>query len=195
MENLVKDIRRSVRYWWESLVVGLLAIILGIWSLVTPVSALAVFTVFFIVAFFASGIFDIAFAISNRRIMRGWGWVLTGGIIDIMLGLMLLRLPTPVVTIALVYFVGFWILLRSIWAIGSAAEFSTLGVAGWGWLLALAILSLIFAIIFIFSSPIFGGTVVVAFFAVAMIIYGVFRVDLAFQLRKVLKAYEMSHGF
>lgn len=183
MEKAVEIMR--VRYWWESLIVGMLAILLGIWSLVTPLPALRAVTILFIISFFISGIIDIAFALSNRRIIKGWGWVLTGGIIDLLLALMLLGLPAPAATIVVIYFIGFWILFRSIWAIGSAAELNALGVKGWGWLLALAILSLIFAIVFIFSSPIFGGTVIVAFFATAMIIYGIFRIDLAFQLKRI----------
>lgn len=185
MKKRVEGVRNTVKYWWISLIIGFLAILLGIWSLVTPVSALAALTIVFIVAFFISGIIEIAFAVSNRHIMKGWGWTLTGGIVDILLGVMLMCLPAPMVTVALIYFIGFWIMLRSIWAIGASAELNTLGVRGWGWLLALAILSLIFSIIFIFSSPIFGGVFVVAFFATAMLIYGVFRIYLAFQLKSI----------
>lgn len=185
MKDVIKGVRNTVKYWWISLVIGLLAIILGVWSLVTPVDALYALTTVFIIAFFVSGLIEIIFAISNRHLMKGWGWTLSGGIIDILLGVMLVALPTPMVTVALIYFVGFWIMLRSIWAIGAASELQSLGVRGWGWMLALAILALIFSIIFIFSSPIFGGGFVVAFFAVSMLIYGVFRIYLAVQFKSI----------
>lgn len=79
-------------------------------------------------------------------------------------------------------------MLRSLWAIGGASELGSLGVRGWGWLLAMAIIGFIFSVVFIFSSPIFGGAFVVAFFSAAMIIYGVFRIWLGFKLRALKRA-------
>ena len=101
---------------------------------------------------------------------------------------MLAASPAPVATAVLIYFVGFWIMLRSLWAIGGASELGSLGVRGWGWLLAMAIIGFIFSVVFIFSSPIFGGAFVVAFFSTAMIIYGVFRIWLGFKLRALKRA-------
>ena len=127
-------------------------------------------------------------AAGNRRRLRGWGWALTGGIVDVLLGIMLAAAPAPAATAVLIYFVGFWIMLRSLWAIGGASELSALGVRGWGWLLALAIASFIFSLVFIFSSPIFGGAFVVAFFSTAIIAYGLFRIWLAVKLKAVKDA-------
>ena len=59
---------------------------------------------------------------------------------------------------------------------------------GQKWLLAMAIIGFIFSVVFIFSSPIFGGAFVVAFFSTAMIIYGVFRIWLSFKLRALKRA-------
>lgn len=187
MSDLVEQMRGAVRHWWTSLVIGLLAVILGVWCFITPMSTLGALTMLFIVAFFACGIFEVVFAVANRH-MHGWGWTLSGGIVDLLLGFMLAASPAPVATAVLIYFVGFWIMLRSLWAIGGASELGSLGVRGWGWLLAMAIIGFIFSVVFIFSSPIFGGAFVVAFFSTAMIIYGVFRIWLGFKLRALKRA-------
>lgn len=188
MKDLVEEIRGAVRHWWTSLIIGLLAVVLGVWCIFTPMATLGALTMLFIAAFLVSGLFEIIFAVGNRRHLRGWGWALTGGIVDMLLGIMLAAAPAPAATAVLVYFVGFWIMLRSLWAIGGASELSALGVRGWGWLLALAIASFIFSLVFIFSSPIFGGTFVVAFFSTAMIVYGIFRIWLALKLKAVKDA-------
>ena len=117
MSDLVEQMRGAVRHWWASLVIGLLAVILGVWCFITPMSTLGALTMLFIVAFFASGIFEVVFAVANRH-MHGWGWTLSGGIVDLLLGFMLAASPAPVATAVLIYFVGFWIMLRSLWAIG-----------------------------------------------------------------------------
>lgn len=106
------------KYWWLSLLVGIISIIMGVWSLVTPDTTLVALTIFFIAMFFISGITDIVYALYNRKTSNNWGWALAGGIIDIILGVLLVSLPLPVITTMLVYFVGFWILFRSVLALG-----------------------------------------------------------------------------
>lgn len=187
MKDLVEEMRGAVRHWWTSLIIGLLAVVLGVWCFFTPLATLGALTMLFIVAFFVSGLFEVVFAVGNRR-MRGWGWTLAGGIIDLLLGVMLAASPAPAATAVLIYFVGFWIMLRSVWAIGWTSELGSVGVRGWGWLLALAIVGFIFSLVFIFSSPIFGGVFVVAFFSTAMIFYGIFRIWLAVKLKAVKDA-------
>ena len=52
MSDLVEQMRGAVRHWWTSLVIGLLAVILGVWCFITPMSTLGALTMLFIVAFF-----------------------------------------------------------------------------------------------------------------------------------------------
>lgn len=184
MKNeILETARRAVKNWWVSILVGILAIVLGIWCAVTPDTTLVALTIVFIVAFLISGIFEIVFAVSNRD-MSGWGWSLAGGILDLILGILLMALPLPVITIVLVYFVGFWILIRSIWGIGTASDLSRWKVKGWGWMLALAILGVI-AAFFFFISPVFGGGMIVWFAAFAFVFYGVFRIYLGIWLKSL----------
>ncbi|MDR2039922.1 MAG: DUF308 domain-containing protein [Bacteroidales bacterium] len=189
MENLIHSVKQAVKYWWVSLLVGILALILGIWSIATPDVTLVALTYVFIFAFFISGILEIVFAISNREIHSGWGWTLASGIIDLLFGILLLALPLPLITTILIYFVGFWILFRSIWAIGDSVQLQRFGVKGWGWLLAFAILSIIFSFFFLIS-PMFGGVFIVAFVSVAFISYGIFRIYLSIKLRSLHKDVE-----
>ena len=182
MKNeIFETARRAVKNWWVSILIGVLAVILGIWCMVTPDTTLVALTMVFVVAFLVSGIFEIIFAVGNRS-MQGWGWALAGGILDLLLGILLLALPLPVITLVLIYFVGFWLLIRSIWAIGIASDLSHWKNSGWGWLLALAILGVIFAFLF-FLSPMFGGGMIVWFASFAFLFYGIFRIYLGFRLK------------
>jgi len=178
---------QRARNWWVSLLVGMLAVVLGIWCLATPMTTLVAITYVFIAGFLVSGILDLVFAISNRQVLAGWGWTLAGGIIDLLFAFLLMCFPLPVVTTILVYFIGFWILFRSIWTIGIASELNN--YVNSTWLLVSGILSLLFAIFYLFS-PTFNGIFVVALVGIAFLFYGIFRILLSFQLRKINKSFK-----
>lgn len=172
------------KYWWLSLLVGILAIIMGIWSLITPDTTLVALTVFFIAVFFISGIIDIIYAVSNRKTTTNWGWPLAGGIIDIILGILLVSMPMPLVTTLLVYLIGFWIMFRSILTLGFSCELQQNGVKNWGWLLALSILGILFSVFYLLS-PVFNGIFVVLLVSIAFMTYGIFRICYAFELKSI----------
>lgn len=184
-KRLFDSVYATVKNWWISLIIGILSLALGVVFLFKPAGALAALVILFVVSFFIAGLFDIFFAVSNRKIIRGWGWTLAAGIIDILLGVFLLFIPaaTPWV---MIYFVGFWILFQSIWAIGISVDFQRSGVDGWGWMLALAILGIILSFAFILS-PVFASGFIVAIAAVAFIVYGIFRIYLSIKYRSLKK--------
>lgn len=168
------------------MLIGILAVILGIWSLVVPDVTLVALTYVFICTFIISGLFEISFSIANRNILNGWGWTLAGGIIDLLFGFILLLLPPAAIAMILIYFIGFWIMFRGVWMIGESFELKRLEVKGWGWFLVLAILTLIFSFVFI-VSPLISSAFIVAFVSVAFLFYGVFRIYLGVKLRSVHK--------
>ncbi len=185
MENeLMNTAREAVKYWWVSLIGGVFAIILGIWCFMTPDVTLAALVYLFIAAFIVTGLFEIIFALDNKKRLEGWGWTLTSGIIEAALGIIMLFMPLVVVTAILFYFVGFWIMFRSFWAIGEAFRMQTVGIKGWGGFLTLAILSLLFSLIFLFS-PFFSGVFMVTFISMALILYGIYRISLSFTLKSL----------
>lgn len=194
MENsLFNSMKQTVKHWWVSLVNGLLAVILGIWCIATPDTTLVALTYLFIFAFLLSGVVEIVFSIANRNILADWGWSLACGIIDIIFGVLMLLLPLPIITVMLIYLIGFWILFRSVWMIGESIELKRMHVKGWGWFLAMAILSILFSFLFIIS-PVISGVLIVAFVSVAFLTYGIFRIYLALKLRSIHKEIKEIEG-
>ena len=187
MLEIIDSMKRKVKNWWISLIVGILVIALGVWCLVSPGESLVGMAYVFVVVFLLGGVMDIILAVSNRKYAYGWGWTLAAGIMETILGVLLLALPTPTITLMLIYLVGFWILFRSIWGIGESCQLQILGIKGWGWLLALSILCVIMSFLFLIS-PLFGGIFVVVFVGMTVILYGVFRIIVAFKLRQINKS-------
>jgi len=67
---------------------GLLAAVAGIYTLMQPVAALASLTLLLAAYFIATGVLA-AIAAFQLRPSQGWGWMLANGIITILLGVMI----------------------------------------------------------------------------------------------------------
>lgn len=189
MENdFLSSVKQAVKYWWVSPIIGIIAIILGVWCLTNPGATLEVLGTLFIAAFLISGLFEIIFAISNKDNLKGWGWTLASGIIDILFGLLLLAIPLGTIAV-LLFFVGFWIMFQSIWGIGSAIDLQRSGIKGWGWILALGILGLILSFILI-VNPVFAAEFIIYLFAITLLFYGIMRIYYGIRLRSIHKDIE-----
>lgn len=175
----------SVRNWYLILILGIALIFTGTWVFNTPLVSYAALATLFAFTFLLTGILEIIFAISNRKEMDSWGWSLVGGIIDFLLGILLISLPETSM-LFLSFYVGFGVLFRSAFAIARAIDFKKLNIGSWGILLVLGIIGLIFSFVLIFN-PVIAGLTIVLYTGMAFIVIGFFHILFSFQLRKVKK--------
>lgn len=184
MENsLFKKVKKAIDYWYIPLLVGLLFVGIGIWCFITPLAAYLTLAFIFSVSFLGSGIFEIIFALSNRKKIDNWGWTLASGILGFVVGILLIINPLISITILPLY-VGFVILFRSIMAIVIAFDLKSYGVLDWGNLLVLGILGTIFSFVLLWN-PIFAGLSIVYYTAFALIALGIFYIYFAFKLKRI----------
>lgn len=137
----------------------------------------------FSLSFLFSGIAETLFSVQNRKIIEGWGWYLTGGIFNSVIGLMLLSRP-EISAFTLPLVVGFTLMFRSIQGLGLSFELKNYGSLKWGNLAIASILGLVFSIILLFN-PIFTGISLVVMTALAFIFSGITGIVLGFQLKKL----------
>ncbi|WP_179320093.1 HdeD family acid-resistance protein [Winogradskyella helgolandensis] len=184
MANTVfSSAQSTVRNWWISLVIGVLYIIAGVWVFQTPLTSYVSLSIVFSVFIFVSGISQILFSITNKKDIDNWGWYLASGILDLIVGLLLISHPLMTMAI-LPYYVGFWLLFQAFMAIGLSFQFKAIEVPNWGWLLCLGFLTLVFAFLLL-ANPVFAGLSIVYMTAMAFVSAGIFRIFLAFGLRKI----------
>jgi uncharacterized membrane protein HdeD (DUF308 family) len=82
--------REAPGFWW-SLVSAILAIAVGAVLIARPVSGAASLTLVLIAFFLIEGIASIMFALDHRKELSGtWGWMLASGIVDLVLGAIIL---------------------------------------------------------------------------------------------------------
>ena len=144
-QSFLKTIRESINYWWLILLSGVLLIIVGIWVISSPIASYLSLSILFAWGILLTGIFEIIFAVSNRKGMDSWGWTLASGVIDLVIGFYLLSYPALTMTV-LPFILGFWLLYRGGSAIGAAFDMKSYGDKNWGWFLFLGIAIIFFGL-------------------------------------------------
>lgn len=184
----ITTLRKGVRNWWLFLLVGILFIAVGIITLLNPLSSYLTLAIFFGWLLFISGIVRIAFAVSNRDKLEGWGWALAVGILDTILGIVLFFHP-ELSMLVLAFVVGFSILLSGASLISYAIELQKIGVKGWGWLTFGGVLVSILGVLLIFN-PLIGAITLVGWTGFAFLAAGIFYIAFSLQVRRVKKRLE-----
>jgi uncharacterized membrane protein HdeD (DUF308 family) len=184
MENKIyKTIESAIKHWYLPLVVGVLLIVLGIWTLTTPLESYLMLSIVFAVGFFLSGVFEMIFALTNKH--KSWGWSLALGILSIIIGLLLIMNPA-ISMVTLPFYVGFMLLFHSILGISSAYEMRRYGIMDWGWLMLVAVLGMIFSFIMLWN-PIFAGLNIVVWTGIAFLVTGIYMIYFSTRLNKLNK--------
>lgn len=185
MKTFIDRINFAIKNWWMSLLLGLLYIALGIYLMFVPLASYVALSILFSVAMFVSGLLEISFAISNKKNISSWGWYLTGGIVDLILGVFLMANPGLSME-ALPFILAFWLLFRGFAATGYSMDLKRFGTRNWGWYMAFGILAILCSIGIIWQ-PSVGVFTLVYMLAYTLLIIGIFRVMLAFELKRLHK--------
>ena len=186
MDNLnVNPVAGTAKYWYLPLITGIIFILIGVWVFRTPLASYITLAMLFSVTFLITGIIEIVYAIFNRKGIENWGWWLAGGLIDFVIGVLLISKPQISLVILPIY-IGFGILFRSIIAIGWSIELKRQKILDWGNLLLIGILGSILSFIMLWN-PLFAGMTLVIYTALAFVIIGIFQMYLAMRLRKIKK--------
>ncbi|WGQ10629.1 DUF308 domain-containing protein [Pedobacter gandavensis] len=172
----------ATQYWWLMFCAGILFIGLGVWILASPVSSYLSLSLFFAFGMIFSGLFELIFAIGNRKKLHGWAWTMAGGLIDVSLGSYLLNYPL-LTMVVMPIIIGLWMMFRGFMAISSSIELRAYGVLDWVWLLLTGILIVVLSLLII-GHPLLATINIVMWTSFAFILSGIFRIFLSLQLRK-----------
>ena len=129
-----------------NIISGILLIAAGIYCLcnqdVAAMSAGIILGLFML----ASGIVMIVIYSGTRRFILGAGWLLLDGIITVIFSLFLLT-NQWLSMMSLPFMLTVWLLFSGVSRFVSAFDLKALGMRGWGWILALGIVLLVFGVI------------------------------------------------
>lgn len=186
--DAIKSIKDTIKHWYLPLILGIIFIAIGVWAIITPEATYLSLALLFSVSFLVIGILEIISSISFRKQLDGWGWLLTSGILGLILGVILIIHP-QISIITLPLFVGFLVLYRSIMAIAWSIEMKKYKISEWGWLLFTGILGVIFSFILMWN-PFFAGLTVAVFTGIALITVGIFHIYFSIGLKKLKNTFK-----
>ena len=169
MKTFIDTINFGVKNWWVSLLLGLLYILIAICLMFTPLASYVALSVLFSVSMFVSGTLEILFAVTNKKNISSWGWYLASGIIDLILGIYLMAN-----------------MFRGFASTGYAMDLKRYGTRNWGWYMAFGVLAILCSIGIIWQ-PGLGALSLVYMIAYTLLIIGIFRVMLSFELKSLHK--------
>lgn len=164
--------------WWALTIKGVLAIIFGLIIFLSPgIGAVALAYYFgFLVIF--TGIFMIVGAFAHKSVNQNWGWWLFEGILDIILGIIVLVYPLMSIAV-FILFIGVWAIFM-----GAAQVISFFTTsAGGKWLFLLSgVISTIFGVLLILN-PLLGAISLTMLIGIFLLVYGIFAVMLSFKIK------------
>ena len=174
MKTFIDTINFGVKNWWVSLLLGLLYILIAICLMFTPLASYVALSVLFSVSMFVSGTLEILFAVTNKS-----------GIIDLILGIYLMA-NIGLSMAVLPFIVAFWLMFRGFASTGYAMDLKRYGTRNWGWYMAFGVLAILCSIGIIWQ-PGLGALSLVYMIAYTLLIIGIFRVMLSFELKSLHK--------
>ena len=183
MSNIISKVSGTVKNWWVFLIVGILLLISAYWMFTTPVESFIGLASLFSALIFVSGIFSVFFALTNKDDIDNFGLYLAGGVLDIIIGFILLKYPGLTIVLFSM-FIGFWLLFRGFNMISVSFKIKSVGDGNWGWILLFGILIVIFAMMSIIN-PLIGASYLVYTLAFTLLLLGFANIALSLRLRKI----------
>ena len=175
---------KFIKNWWLLTIVGIAITMLGFWVYKNPIENYVGLSILFSTVIFISGVFEIIFAISNAKLFKGWGWMLSAGIFDLIIGLILLTKED--LSMAILPFVfGIWLVFRGVSQISRGFFIKQAHFKNWGWSIFGGLLVIIFGLLVIYS-PHFGVASIIVWTALSLIILGLLTILFSFIIKKLI---------
>ena len=182
----IENSKKSTISWWMYLLKGILFIVLGIWMLKMPKESFNAMLLIIGVIIAIGGVLETFLALYYRKVLKEWGWNFSAGILDLLIGILLIANPDAILML-ITLFISFWLVLRGVLAIWEAMELRKEDNKRWRWVLVVGILIMLLAIILILHPQVIGFTLIF-WIAVSFISLGIFRIVLAFKLLSLPKS-------
>ncbi len=168
------------RYWWMTLIRGLLWVLFGIVLFVEPGLSLVTLATVFGLFVLADGIGNIVTAIGGRDQHEHWWLLLIVGLCGIGIGL--LSVFNPALTaLALLFYIAIWAIVTGVLQVVAAIRLRQ-EIEGEFWLILGGLASIAFGVLAI-ARPGAGALSVLWLIGAFAIVYGVLQVGLALRAR------------
>ena len=188
-ENLTNRVGRAVQHWWLMMLAGILCIALGIAVFVFPLQSYVTLSILAGILMLLVGAAQLIIASTSGNYLAMRGYMLVGGVIDLILGLLLCVYPG--VTMALLpVMLGIWMMYHSFMMIAFGGDLETFWVKGSGWTILGGVLLLALSFIVLVNPFSAGIAAVIVLSGVGLIVFGILLCWAAKIFKDIDKSFE-----
>lgn len=191
-ENLANRAGRAVQHWWLMMLAGILCFALGIAVFVFPLQSYVALSIMAGVIMLIVGAAQLIVASTSGNYLTMRGYMLVGGLIDLILGLLLCVYPG--VTMALLpIMLGIWMMYHSFMIIAFGGDLETFRVKGSFWTVIGGVVLLAFSFIVLVNPFSAGVAAVVVLTGIGMLVFGLMLCWMSVVLKDIHKNYEKEY--
>ena len=191
-ENLTERAGRAVQHWWLMMLAGILCFALGIAVFVFPLQSYVTLSILAGILMLLVGAAQLIIASTSGNYLAMRGYMLVGGVIDLILGLLLCVYPG--VTMALLpVMLGIWMLYRSFMMIAFGGDLETFRVKGSGWTILGGGLLLALSFVVLVNPFSAGIAAVIVLSGVGLIVFGSLLCWAAKIFKDIYKSFEREY--
>lgn len=173
-----------VKHWWMYLIIGLMALVLGIFMLGSPAITYELLTLLLGVALILFGVIQLVVAMLSKNFFVSRAAAIIGAILDIVLGVLLAANP-GIAAITLPLILGMWMMYKSFMMISYAGDLRGFRIKGYGFTMFCGIVLLILSVMILLRPITIGMMTVAIYIALSFIIYGLSEIVSAFRLKSI----------
>lgn len=181
-DNLTLKASRVIRHWWLYMLCGILCMVAGIAVFIFPMESYMTMGLLFGILMLFVGAAQLIVASSSGNYLAMKGYVIVGGILDLIMGIILCI--NPAVSLVLMpVLLGIWMLYHSFIIMAFGGDMETFRIDGSGWTIAGGVLLMLLSI-FVLVNPMSAGVATVVTLAgVGLIVFGLLLCVLSFKLK------------
>lgn len=173
-----------VRHWWMYLIIGILALVLGIFMLGSPAITYELLTLLLGVALILFGVIQLVVAMLSKNFFVSRAAAIIGAVLDIVLGVLLAANP-GIAAITLPLILGMWMMYKSFMLISYAGDLKGFKVKGYGFTMFCGIVLLILSVMILLRPISIGMMTIAIYIALSFIIYGLSEIVSSFRLKSI----------
>ncbi len=172
------------RYWWMTLIRGVIAVLFGILLFTWPQISLAALVLLFGAFALADGLANVVTAVGGREEHESWWVLLLAGLAGIGVGILTFFNP-GVTALALLIYIAIWAIATGLLEIVAAIRLRK-EIEGEFWLVLAGLASVVFGLLLV-ARPEAGALAVLWLIAAYAIVLGAILIFLAFETRGFVK--------
>jgi uncharacterized membrane protein HdeD (DUF308 family) len=191
-ENLTNRVGRAVQHWWLMMLAGILCFALGIAVFVFPLESYVTLSILAGVLMLVVGAAQLIIASTSGNYLAMRGYMLIGGVVDLLLGLLLCVYPGVTMAV-LPIMLGIWMMYHSFMIISFGGDLETFNMKGSviTFIGGVTLLALSFIVL---VNPFSAGVAAVVIMAgIGLLVFGLMLCRISLILRNIHKDYEKEY--